>query len=942
MPSALEKLVKILKLEQNTGCQNKAVIGGLSGFGPVWSAEAHTQAKNPEHHALVNELAVLISHYDDQPDSEQRATAIKHMLGRITGRIPPPSTLDAPKAINPLELVIQQTALPFPPARQEPPGAEPQHTAVSTAPLEGQRPVVPPPAPPRRDPPLPRPAVTLPTPVPAPAAPIAKNEFEVPPTPFEPREAAARTERQPQPDDYQPTLDDLILVPIFAPPSSELIAATPPRAPSRPPKRRRDNRPLEEKLSTWQALSEPVTTLAGIGAKMAEKLATVPIATIDDVLNTFPRRYDDYTAMNPLGRLRPGEMISAMGQVRSVSEIKGKRGIDALRVVIEDGTGTLNVSFFNQSYLRGKFQRGTQVVFSGKTDLYLGKISMTNPHWEYVDQEALTTRTIVPVYPLTSSLSPANMRRVTDAALAAWGEKLPDPVPDSVLDRTDLAEYSWAVRQMHRPESMELLEVARRRLVFDELLLLQLGVLRNRRIWQSVPADPLPVSDDWLTAFEAVLPYQLTNAQQMALADIRADLKAYIPMNRLLQGDVGSGKTVVATATMLMAVASQHQAALMAPTSILAEQHFRTISRLISNLPDGNAIPVRLLTGATPAAERNATLADVRDGKVAILIGTHALIEDNVQFARLGVAVIDEQHRFGVEQRARLRGKGTNPHLLVMTATPIPRTLALTVHADLDLSVLNELPPGRTPIETRLLKIQERERAYSFVRAEIDQGRQAFIVYPLVESSESEAMADVRSATVEYERLRTEIFPDLKLGLLHGRLSAAEKDAVMAAFSAGETHVLVSTSVIEVGIDVPNASVIVIEGANRFGLAQLHQFRGRVGRGQHTSFCLLIPDDSADLAFDNPRLMAMQNTTDGFKLAEIDWKLRGAGDLLGTRQSGGVGTMAEFITAELVELAQHEARALYADDPLLTFTEHRLLKQRLQMVYGNDSGTELS
>jgi ATP-dependent DNA helicase RecG len=940
MPSALEKLVKILKLEQSTGCQNKAVIGGLSGFGPVWSVEAHTQAKKPEHHALVDELTALIIQYDDQPDPEQRANAIKHMLGRITGRIPPANAPNSGTAnTNPLELVVQQTTLPIATLRTDYPdvsSTKPEARATPP-PVERRKPTPPPPAaPPRRDPPLPRPAVAPPVVKNEAISPFDQGRFEAPPVQPD-RYGAA-----PASNDYQPTLDDLILEPVFALESPELIAARLPKVPARPPKRRRDNRPVEEKLSVWQALKQPVTTLPGIGVKMAEKLATMPIATVEDALNAFPRRYDDYTAMNPLGRLRPGELVSAMGLVRNVAEIKGKRGIDALRVVIEDGTGTLSVSFFNQSYLRGKFQRGAQVVFSGKTDLYLGKISMTNPHWEYVDQEALTTRAIVPVYPLTSSLSPANMRRVTDAALSIWGEKLPDPLPESVLDRADLAEYSWTIRQMHRPESMELLEVARRRLVFDELLLLQLGVLRNRRLWQSVPADPLAVSNEWLTTFEAALPYKLTNAQTEALTEIRADLKQSVPMNRLLQGDVGSGKTVVATAAMLIAVANQHQAALMAPTSILAEQHYRTVSRLISALPDSESIPVRLLTGATSTAERNAILADVRDGRVAILIGTHALIEDTVQFARLGMAVIDEQHRFGVEQRGRLRGKGTNPHLLVMTATPIPRTLALTVHADLDLSILDELPPGRTPIETRVLKIQERERAYSFVRAEIEQGRQAFVVYPLVEDSKSEAMAEVRSATVEYERLRTEVFPDLKLGLLHGRLSANDKDGVMGAFSAGETQILVSTSVIEVGIDVPNASVIIIEGANRFGLAQLHQFRGRVGRGQHTSFCLLIPDDSADPAVDNPRLMAMQTTTDGFKLAEIDWKLRGAGDLLGTRQSGGVGTMAEFITSELVELAQNEARAIYADDPMLTFAENRLLRARLQMVYGDDPGTELS
>ncbi|MHB8627809.1 MAG: ATP-dependent DNA helicase RecG [Aggregatilineales bacterium] len=926
MPSALEKLVKVLKLEQTTGCQNKAVIGGLAGFGAQWATEAHAQAKKPEHHALVDELAALLVGYDTQPDPSERSATIKYMLGRITGRIPP--TVSPP--------VAETRPAPSVPIPDQ---SERSHKTHDAERQPANRPVPHRPAPeqsnaaPRRKPedaPTSRPSENIP-PHPEPIRPERRPppaERPSSPTP----EARLHRERT-----YQPSIDDLILEPVFGP-ATEPIPIQQPRTAARPPRRRQDTRSLDEQLEVWHALKRPITTLSGIGAKLAEKLATIGLVTVQDVLNTFPRRYDDYTTMRPLARLRPDELISVVGTVRGVAEIKGKRNIDVLKVTIEDGTGLLSVSFFNQPYLRGKFQRGAQVVFSGKTDLYLGKVSMNNPHWEYVDQEALNTRKIVPVYPLTATLSASVVRRATDAALTLWVDKLPDPVPGSVLDRTGLAELSWAVREMHRPESMELLEAARRRLIFDELLLLQLGVLRNRRLWQAIPADPLPVTDEWQRAFEALLPYALTNAQHKALDAIRADAAQPIPMNRLLQGDVGSGKTVVATGAMLMAVVNGHQAALMAPTGILAEQHYRTITGLLANQP----IAVRLLTGATPTAERNEILSGLIEGRVQIVIGTHALIEEGVQFARLGVAVIDEQHRFGVEQRGRLRGKGKNPHVLVMTATPIPRTLALTLHADLDLTVLDELPPGRTPVETRVLQPRERERAYSFIHAQIEKGRQAFLVYPLVEASESETLAEVRSATDEYERLRTEVFPDLRLGLLHGRLSPSEKDGVMASFGAGELDMLVSTSVIEVGIDVPNASVILIEGANRFGLAQLHQFRGRVGRGEHPSFCLLLADDSADPEIDNPRLMAMQNTTDGFKLAEIDWQLRGAGDLLGTRQSGDSGGLAEFISPELVELAQQEARALYAEDPLLNAPEHALLRQRLVMVYGDDPGAEVS
>ncbi len=390
---------------------------------------------------------------------------------------------------------------------------------------------------------------------------------------------------------------------------------------------------------------------------------------------------------------------------------------------------------------------------------------------------------------------------------------------------------------------------------------------------------------------------------------------------------------------MAMAVASGFQAAIMAPTSILAEQHYQSISRLIGNLPGGETISIKLLTGATPAAERSEILWGLGEGSIHMVIGTHALLEDPVNFWRLGLAIIDEQHRFGVQQRGRLRGKGRNPHVLIMTATPIPRTLALTLYADLDLTVLDEMPPGRTPIDTRTIFPKERERAYGFIQSQIEKGRQAFVVYPLVEASENEGMAEVRSAVEEFQRLQGEVFHNYKLGLLHGRLSPAEKDAVMAAFSAGETQILVCTSVVEVGIDVPNASVMLIEGANRFGLAQLHQFRGRVGRGEHQSYCLLVPDSGDP---ENERLKVMESTSDGFKLAEADWELRGAGELLGTRQSGGAARLGEYMDPRLVEAAQTEARTIYEEDPDLTQPEHAALRERLIQHFGERLDADVS
>ncbi len=904
MPSALETLVKILKLEQTTGCEDKAVIGGLASFATEWGSNAHTQAKRPEHHLLVDELVGLLRDYPAIDNVAGRHELIKYMLGRITGRTPPPSEL--------------LTNLP-PPHPPEPPRTEPP-----PRPVQAERP--------RREQPERARPPTLPSPPGPPSPPPHLLQVEGRKPIAEP---VAETPERSEPID-PPSIDDLILEPIVK------ITPEPPRPRVRgsAPRRRPDNRTIDEKLGVLHAIRRPVSELHGIGGKIAEKLETVGINTIEDALNAFPRRFDDYTAMIPLNRLKPGEMVSAAGAVRSVAEIKGRRNIDVLNVVIEDGTGTLTASFFNQHYLRGKFSRGAQVVFSGKVGLFLGKLNLTNPHWEYIDQDALNTRTIVPVYPLTANLSAATMRKATDVALTTWGDQLPDPLPASVLDRTGLAEYAWAVRQLHRPESLDTLELARRRLVFDDLILLQLGVLRNRRLWQSAPADPLPIDAHWITEFEKALPYAPTNAQRRAIVAIRDDLARPVPMNRLLQGDVGSGKTLVATAALLMAVANGHQGALMAPTGILAEQHFRNLSRLIGSLPGGDRINIQLLTSATPAQERAEILWGLGEGGVQIIIGTHALIQEDVFFARLGVAVIDEQHRFGVEQRGRLRGKGVNPHVLIMTATPIPRTLALTMYADLDLTILDELPPGRTPIDTKVLFPNERERAFSFIRTQLDKGRQAFIVYPLVEASESEAMADVRSAVEEYERLSDGAFVGYRLGLLHGRMSPAEKDAVMAQFSAGLIQLLVSTSVVEVGIDVPNASVMLIEGANRFGLAQLHQFRGRVGRGEHPSFCLLIAD-SADEP-DNPRLMAMQETADGFKLAEIDWELRGAGELLGTRQSGGAGRLAEYMSPQLVEMAQQEARALYEEDPTLDMPPHFLLRERLALIYGDEPSAEVS
>jgi ATP-dependent DNA helicase RecG len=482
-----------------------------------------------------------------------------------------------------------------------------------------------------------------------------------------------------------------------------------------------------------------------------------------------------------------------------------------------------------------------------------------------------------------------------------------------------------------------MLQTARARLAFDEIFFLQMGVLRQKREWKQVEGRRFPITDEWLQAQLARLPFTLTAAQSRAVTEIRSDLNSGQPMNRLLQGDVGSGKTVVAALAAAMLTSNGSQAAIMAPTSILAEQHYSTFTTLLANgaggMPSGE---IRLLVGDTPEAEKDAIRTGLADGSIKIVIGTHAVIEQPVQFKDLQLAVIDEQHRFGVDQRAELRSKGTNPHLLVMTATPIPRSLALTIYGDLDLSVIEEMPAGRQPVTTHVLPPQERERAYTLVRGQIREGRQAFIIYPLIE--ESEKMEELKAAVDDFDVLSSEIFPELRLGLLHGRLKPDEKDGTMHKFRMGGYDILVSTTVVEVGVDVPNATVMLIEGADRFGLAQLHQLRGRVGRGSAQSFCLLIPsrEDTAE----NERLRAMTESNDGFFLAERDLQQRGPGEFLGTRQSGYASglRMASITDLPLIEKARSQAQRLFETDPELQRPGSALLAESLDRFWGRTSG----
>jgi len=903
MHPSLEHLQKILKNEISLGYANKSIIGGLPKMLSFWEPNAR---RNGLDASLIGTIAAQLKAYPDLPPVE-RPAAVEALLGVI-----------AQAEARPAE--------PAPPPARPEPAPEPEMPPPPPSETRARLPEAQPPPEVRREAERLVPPATPAPPKRVEAASPASASREVappPPTaatpPLPPKPAPAyRPVRRPLGDEGAPRSR-----PARGPSVQALKADTP--------------------VDAAAGIDSPLTVLNGIGPERQAVYAKLGIESLRDLLLYFPRRYDNYSAMKPINRLEYGEECSVIGTVveAHARRIRGGQAT-LLKVILSDATGQLEISFFNQPWLADKLKPGRQIVVSGRIDQYLGRPTIVPDEWEDLDQELLNTGRIVPVYRLTNGLTQRAVRKVTQQVVKFWARRQADPLPAEMVRRAELLTYGEALAQIHFPDSQEQLDAARHRLAFDELLLLQLGALRQRRDWQTASAAPLAAPDDWLAAFVGALPYTLTGAQQRALGDIRADLGKATPMNRLLQGDVGSGKTAVAAAAMAIAIRAGAQAALMAPTSILAEQHYRTLLNLLSAGP-GQVPPeaVRLLQGSTPAAEKVDIYAGLRSGAIQVVVGTHALLEVPVEFARLGLAVVDEQHRFGVAQRASLRSKGgtedgapRSPHLLVMTATPIPRSLALTLYGDLDLSVLDEMPPGRQPIETHLLPSSERERGYAFIRSQVQKGRQAFIIFPLVEESEK---IDAKAAVAEHERLQTEVFRDLRLGLLHGRMKPEEKEAVMARFRAGEDHILVSTSVVEVGVDVPNATVMLVEGANRFGLAQLHQFRGRVGRGPHPSTCLLVSDAAGAQA--DERLRAMEQSQDGFFLAQKDLDLRGPGDFLGTRQAGLAGfAMARLSDLRTVEKARREAQWLFERDPNLQAPELKPLAENLAKFWTAGSG----
>ncbi len=633
-------------------------------------------------------------------------------------------------------------------------------------------------------------------------------------------------------------------------------------------------------------LERPITDLKGVGAKRAEQYARLGIETVEDLIWHLPHRYDDFSRVRPIADVEEGESLSIIANLRGFSQRKYAYRKELLQANFSDGSGTVRINWWNQSWLKNRLSVGKTYRLSGVVGLYMGHKTLENPYFEEIGPHAIKDGPIMPVYGLTAGLRNSDVSRQAQQALKLGLPSLQDPLPEQLRRHHSLIPLTDALRQIHSPESPEQLDNARKRIIFDDFFYLQLGVQRRRQEIQHFNAPSMAVEDELLAAYRSALPFALTGAQQRTLDELRQDMAQRVPMSRLIQGDVGSGKTAVAAGAMLIAAANGFQSALLAPTQILAEQHFRALSKLLADveLPGGVIPNVSLLTGRVTGQEREAALAGLADGSVNVAVGTTALVQENVDFADLGFVVVDEQHRFGVGQRAAARDKGGEaavPHLLVMSATPIPRSLALTIYGDLDVSVIDEMPPGRTPIRTKRFLPTDRERLYSFMRRQVRDGRQAYVIYPLVEESE---VLDVGAAVEAHTRLSEEIFPDLRVGLLHGRLKGAEKDDVMRAFAGGALDVLVSTSVVEVGVDVPNATLMLIEDAERFGLAQLHQFRGRVGRGGHESYCALISRVNGGAQAE--RLNALAETTDGFVLAEKDLELRGPGDFLGTRQSG--------------------------------------------------------
>jgi ATP-dependent DNA helicase RecG len=685
-------------------------------------------------------------------------------------------------------------------------------------------------------------------------------------------------------------------------------------------------------MAARYTLETEVQYVKGVGTKLAQVLSKLNLYTLGDLLFHLPRRYEDRRQFRKIAHARPGDAVTVSGKLVTVDNVK-VRNLTLTKAYLDDGSGVLELVWYNQPYIKDTLTklRNSQIVAYGIIKESPYGLQMETPEWEDLPDGAdpdslLSVNRIVPIYPLTEGIRQKRMRQIIWNAVQ-YAHLAPEILPRSVRERLGLMPIQQAIAQIHFPDSEQAIDPARQRLVFEEFFLMQLGVGMQRQRTRQERGIAMRIDADRLNEMlHRIVPFELTNAQKRVISEIWGDMAQPHPMNRLLQGDVGSGKTIVAAAAILAAIDNQYQAAMMAPTEILAEQHYINLHRLFQPL----GISVELLVGRLSNKQRQQARERIATGRGMVAVGTHALIQEGVSFARLGLAIVDEQHRFGVLQRAALRDKGTMPHVLVMTATPIPRTLTLTLYGELDVSIIDELPPGRKPVRTHWKTPEERLKVYEGVRKLIQEGRQAYVICPLIDESDK---LQVRAAEQMAEHLQKDVFPDLRVGLLHGRMKPAEKEAVMDAFRAGELQILVSTTVIEVGVDVPNAAAIVIEDADRFGLAQLHQLRGRVGRSEHQSYCVLIANPKSD---DGQRRMEiMTRTNNGFLIAEEDLRIRGPGEIYGTRQSG----MPSFRVADLVkdmrllEVARQEAFHLLEHDPDLSRPEHAALREAVERFH---------
>jgi ATP-dependent DNA helicase RecG len=958
MSDAFLRLLKVLALERKQGYRNKAVIGGLDKFASRWEIDARAEASNP---TAVDEIVALLLGYPSVEDFAARERIIDQIIRRIGEASPGLSSdlenwREEPLPTSGASGVTAPQAMHDAESQQSP--ARPESEDSARIPGESESGV-------RAEPTTADDAVQTPAPtnqeavsrtseapakerersaesraangteqiMPAPTKPLVTATA----APASPRAARPTTKSEsPGPEAPSETKPEV------SADSGRPGSRQPGSSPGAPQPHSQASAPAARTREPLSGLEAPVTRLPSVGPSLAERLGKLGVHTIRDLLYLLPTRYEDYSHLRTIDKLAYGEQVTIIGtpwglQSRSIGDNR-----KIINAVVGDGTGEIQATWFNP-FVERRLRTGRAYAFSGRIDSYRGRLVMRNPEFEPLEKHQVHTGRLVPIYPLTEGLSARWLRRIMDHAVNSWAAGVMDFLPEEVRRNAGLTTLGDALCQIHFPDSAERLNAAHRRLSFDEFLLLQLGMLRHRRRFRESSAHPLRISHEMLAPLFASLPFTLTASQRRAIEEIAGDMQQSQPMSRLLQGDVGSGKTAVAATTLWLSAANGFQGAIMAPTEILAEQHYRSFSELFNSLAvpqTGQPVRIALLTGSLRRSDRDAILDAIESGDIDIIVGTHALIQSDVRFHELAVVVVDEQHRFGVEQRGALRQKGVQPHVLVMSATPIPRSLALTIYGDLDITTLDEMPAGRLPVKTKWLTSSQRERAYTFIRRQVQEGRQAFIIYPLVQEDEVEdgemspdpVVYEVRSAVEAHRWLQEEVFPDLRLGLLHGRMRGEEKDANMRRFSAGEIDVLVATSVVEVGIDIPNASVIAVESADRFGLAQLHQFRGRVGRGQHPSFCILISDATRDDSVQ--RLQAMENSADGFALAQIDLEMRGPGDFFGTRQSGLPPLhAAQLGDLRTLEAARSAAQAIFAADPQLGRPEHADLAEQVDRVW---------